>query len=250
MHGEFGEDGVMQGFLDTIGIPYTGSGILASAAGMNKIVSKKLYESEGLTTPPSSLFGKYHSSVTIETLIEKHAFPCFVKCPQSGSSRLLARVQNREELEQCLKEFSQHANELLIESAVSGEEYSCPVLEFPDGSLTALSPILIKPVSASFFDYTAKYATGGSEEIVPAPCSEELTRRIQTAAVKAHTILNCSGLSRTDMIVANDILYILETNTLPGLTPASLAPKAFAVTGKSYADLLDILIETALAKGH
>ena len=246
LHGEFGEDGKIQGFLDMIGIPYTGSGVFASSVGMNKIASKDIFEKNGLLTPPGSIYYTHGKGITIDEIIKKHDFPCFVKCPQSGSSRLLGRVESKKDLKNILRTFSQSSKEILIETNITGDEYSCPVLEYPDGQIRTLPPVLIKPVHSTFFDFTAKYSTGECEEIVPAPCSEELTLRIQEIALLAHTILSCRGISRTDMIVKNDKIYVLEINTLPGFTSASLAPKSFSALGGTYSELLDILIDTAL----
>jgi D-alanine-D-alanine ligase len=248
LHGEFGEDGKVQGFLDMIGIPYTGSGVFASAAGMNKIASKDIFENNGLLTPPSSVYYTNGRGPTIDEIISKHGFPCFVKCPQSGSSRLLERVESKKDLENITGAFSESSKEILIESSITGDEYSCPVLEYPDGQIRPLPPVLIKPVNSPFFDFTAKYSESECEEIVPAPCSAELTSRIQEIALRAHTVLFCRGISRTDMIVKNDKIYVLETNTLPGFTSASLAPKSFISLGGAYCELLDILIDTALKR--
>ncbi len=247
LHGEFGEDGKIQGFFDTLGIPYTGSGVYSSAVGMEKIASKMLFEQHGITTPPYSIYRIDGSGMSIDEIVEKHGFPCYVKCPQSGSSRLMGRAESKKSLEKMLMEFSKHSSSILIETAISGEEYSCPVLDYPDGTAKPLLPILIKPVDASFFDFTAKYTDGACEEIVPAPCSDELTDRMQQVALKTHLILKCSGVSRTDMIVKDDVIYTLEINTLPGFTSASLAPKSFAAMGGTFAELLDIIIENALA---
>jgi D-alanine-D-alanine ligase len=156
----------------------------------------------------------------------------------------MGRASNVKELKHLLLELSHHSDNLLIETAISGEEFSCPVLEQPDGSIQALPPILIRPVDSEFFDYSAKYKKGGSEEIVPAPCKEETTHRIQDIALQAHRALGCRGLTRTDMILSRGRLYVLEINTLPGLTPASLAPKSFAAAGGTYPELLDILIQS------
>ena len=247
LHGEFGEDGKFQGFLETLGIPYTGSGVFGSAVGMNKIASKYLYEKNGIVTPPSSIYCTNGKGITIDEISKKHGYPCFVKCPQSGSSRLLGRVDSREKLEEMIHSFFEYTTEILVESNIEGEEYSCPVLEYPNGDIRPLPPILIKPVRSEFFDFTAKYSEGECEEIVPAPCSAELAERMQEVALKAHTLLKCSGISRTDMIVSTDTIYVLETNTLPGFTSTSLAPKAFRAIGGTYQELLNILIETALA---
>ncbi len=247
LHGEFGEDGRFQGFLDTLGIPYSGSGVFASAVGMDKIASKYLFESQGVTTPPYSVYHSDGSGISVDGIIEKHGLPCFVKCPQSGSSRLMGRADSNDALNEMLVQFSKSSSEILIESNISGDEYSCPVLEYPDSTVRALPPILIRPVGSDFFDFTAKYTDGACEEIVPAPCSPDLISRMQEISLKAHKILKCRGISRTDMIVKDNIIYTLETNTLPGLTSASLVPKAFAATGGTYSQLLDILIETTLA---
>lgn len=246
LHGSFGEDGTVQGYLDTLSIPYTGSGVYASALAMNKITSKYLYLQNGLSVPPYSVLSKVHD-ISAEALCKTHGMPCFVKCPQSGSSRLMGRADSLESLQALLSELKNHSREILIESTIQGIEFSCGVLEQADGSLKSLPPIEIRPKSI-FFDYTAKYTTGASEEIVPAPHPEPLLKRIQQVAVIAHEILGCSGVSRTDMIYKDDILYVLETNTLPGLTPNSLLPKAFIAAGGTYSGLLDVLIGSALRK--
>ena len=251
LHGTFGEDGVIQGYLDTIGIPYTGSDVCASALAMEKIDSKFIYLNSGLTVPPWSIYGKAYPETTIGQIEKKHGFPCFVKCPQSGSSRLLGRAHDRNSLEELIAELEPHAQRLLIETAIRGVEFSCGILEQSHGELLALPPIEIRPKLASgggFFDYTAKYSSGGSEEIVPAPQPQKLLDRIKTTALTAHRVLGCSGVSRTDMMYADDTLYVLETNTLPGLTPNSLLPKAFRATGGTYSGLLDMMICTALNK--
>jgi D-alanine-D-alanine ligase len=248
LHGEFGEDGVIQGYLDALGIPYTGSGVFGSAVAMNKITTKYLYIQCGLDVPPYCLYGKNHPQTTIDIIVSKIGFPCFVKCPQSGSSRLMGKADTKEQLESFLTEFRESADEILIESLVSGPEFTCGVIDYPDGTTKALPPVEIRPKIATFFDYEAKYSDGGSEELVPAPRPEELLKRIQDAALRAHKVIGCQCVSRTDMIYMNDKLHVLETNTLPGLTPASLLPKSFKAIGVNYPSMLDILIESALNK--
>jgi D-alanine-D-alanine ligase len=124
------------------------------------------------------------------------------------------------------------------------------VLEFPNGKIEALPPIEIRPLAADFFDYTAKYQDKGSEEICPAPRSAETLARIKDIAVKAHNALGCRGVSRTDMILNNDVFYVLEVNTLPGLTANSLLPKSFKAAGGTYCGLLDVLIQTGFNRLH
>jgi D-alanine-D-alanine ligase len=246
LHGSFGEDGLFQGFLETIGVPYTGSGVYASAVSMNKITTKLILAAHGITTPGFSIYGPEHPEVTVDTLVQRHGFPCFVKCPQSGSSKLMGRAANREQLEKQLMELQDYARDLLVESAVTGEEYSCPVLQRPKDTPLVLPPVLIKPVHGDFFDFEAKYTDGACEEIVPAPCSEKLGSRIQDTALRVHQLLGCEGVSRTDMILHNDQLHVLEINTLPGMTPNSLVPKSYAAQCGTYPELLDALIETAV----
>jgi D-alanine-D-alanine ligase len=248
LHGSFGEDGVIQGFLETVQIPYTGSGVFASAAAMNKVASKYLYIQNGISVPPYSVCGKKHPLVSIEDVCKKHGFPCFVKCPQSGSSKLLGRALDENGLRGFIEVFDEAADEILIESEIKGIEFSCGVLEDENGKPYGLPPIEIRTINNGYFDYTAKYTDGMSQEIVPAPRPVEILDRVKETAIAAHNILDCSGVSRTDMIYKDDTLFVLETNTLPGLTSNSLLPKAFKANGGTYSGLLDNLIESAMRK--
>jgi len=249
VHGSFGEDGVLQGYLDTLSIPYTGSGVFASSCAMNKIASKFIFEQNGITTPPHCIAGPKHPKVTAKVLASTFGFPMYVKCPQSGSSRLLSRADSMAQLSKTLKEFAPYSLEILVEKEIKGPEFTCPVLEFPDGTIKALPPVEIRPIASDFFSYTAKYKDGGSQELIPAPRPQKLLRQIMDLAEKAHRVLNCQGVSRTDMILGKDgKLYVLELNSLPGLTTHSLLPKSFVVSGGTYKGLIDILITTALKK--
>lgn len=248
LHGSFGEDGTFQGYLESMNIPYTGSDVFASAVSMNKIASKMLFEAHNIITPPSSVFGKSHPDATVESIAEERGFPCFVKCPQSGSSRLMGKANKLEELESLLREFSGEADDILIETAIQGIELSCAALEQPDGKVQALPPVEIRPKQSSFFDFTAKYTDDACEEIVPAPQPQSLLNQVKDTAILAHRILGCSCVSRTDMIANEQGLYVLELNSLPGLTPNSLVPKAFASEGGTYTELLDLIIQRALNK--
>jgi D-alanine-D-alanine ligase len=212
---------------------------------MNKIATKFIYEQNGITTPPFSVFGKGHGEVTLESLARDHGFPCFAKCPQSGSSKLMGRAGSKQELADLLALLAQDSEEILVESAVSGIEFSCPVLEQPDGSASALLPVEIRPKTSAFFDYEAKYTDGGSEELVPAPRPQALIERVQQTALKAHTVLGCRGVTRTDIIASGEALYVLEINTLPGFTRNSLVPKSYKAGGGSYEELLELLIRAA-----
>jgi D-alanine-D-alanine ligase len=249
VHGSFGEDGLLQGFLDTFKIRYTGSGVFASALAMNKIASKFIFQQNGITTPPFCIVGKDHPEITASYLEKKFGYPLYVKCPQSGSSKLMARVESRKELLLRLREYWLHSQEILVEKEIKGIEFSCPVLEYPDSSTRALPPIEIRPLTSAYFSFEAKYKEGGSQELVPAPRPENLLKSIRDIALKAHRLLNCRGVSRTDMILGKDgKLYTLELNSLPGLTANSLLPKSFRAAGGTYPKLIDALIQSALHK--
>lgn len=242
LHGEFGEDGRFQGYLETIGVPYTGCDVFSSAIGMHKTAAKKMFESSGIPTPPYSV---YRGTENMAMIGAKHGFPCFVKCPQSGSSKLLGRAENQEQLEQMLTSFIKESKSVLVETMIDGEELSCPVLEEEDGSLRVLNPVYIKPDEGKFFDFEAKYE-GKSQEIVPAPQSEEIQELVKKTALAVHKVLECSGLSRTDVIVKDGVAFVLEVNTLPGFTSQSLFPQSYASEGGNFTELISTIIETAL----
>jgi D-alanine-D-alanine ligase len=247
LHGSFGEDGIFQGYLDTMAIPYTGSSVFASAVAMNKIASKFIFEQNGIKTPPFYVAGKDHPEITWKFLADKFDYPMFVKCPQSGSSRLMTRVNCGAGLDTKLAEYQHYSPDVLVEKGIRGIEFTCAVLEMPDGSIKALPPVEIRPVKGDYFSFKAKYEDGGSEEIVPAQRSKELLKRIQELALRTHRLLNCRGVSRTDMILGkDDVLYVLELNSLPGLTAKSLLPKSFKAAGGTYKELVDIMIQVAL----
>ncbi len=247
VHGSFGEDGLLQGYLDTIMVPYTGSSVFASAVAMNKIATKFMFEQNNIKTPPFYIAGRGHPEVTWRFLADRLDYPMYVKCPQSGSSRLMTRVDCGAGLGTKMEEMLQYSPEILIEKGIKGPEFTCPVLEMPDGTVKALPPVEIRPLKANYFNFKAKYDDGGSEEIVPIRRGKELVNRIQDLALRCHAILSCRGVSRTDMILAQDgTLYVLEINSLPGLTANSLLPKSFKAAGGTYRQLIDLMIQVAL----
>ncbi|MBD3321905.1 MAG: D-alanine--D-alanine ligase [Chitinivibrionales bacterium] len=246
LHGSFGEDGIFQGYLDTLKIPYTGSGVFASAVAMNKIASKRIFEQNGLQTPPYSIYGKSNPGSTVESIADERGFPCFVKCPQSGSSRLIGKADTTAELRKLLEQFEHEADDILVESAIEGVELSCPVLEDTTGVPRALPPVEIRPKNSAFFDFDAKYTDNACDEIVPAPQPEGLIKEVKNAALRAHKVLSCACVSRTDMIANDQGLFVLELNSLPGLTPNSLVPKSFAGEGGTYGQMLDIILQRSL----
>ncbi len=249
MHGRFGEDGTIQGLLDLLGVPYLGSGVLGSALGMDKVRSKYLYEKAGLPVSPYRVVYKSQGIEEITRLLKAHpGLPCVVKPAHEGSSIGLSIVREEDQLAAALKRAFEYDSELLVERYIEGTEITCGVLG--NDETTALPLVEIIPgEDYEFFDYEAKYKPGATKEICPARVSEEITARAQDYGMRAHKALCCRGLSRTDMIVAKDgNIYVLETNTIPGMTATSLYPQAGAAFGLEFPKLLDRLIELALEK--
>ncbi len=244
LHGRLGEDGTIQGFLELLGIPYHGSGVLGSALAMNKIASKKLYEKEGLPVSPYVVLEKEVDD-PVQTVKEFLSFPVVVKPEHEGSSIGLSIVEELGGLENALETAWKYDTKCLVEQYINGVEITGGVLG--NKELQALPLVEIIPGEEhSFFDYEAKYTPGATHEICPARLDEETTKKAQEYAIRAHKALFCRGYSRTDMIVADDNIYVLETNTIPGMTQTSLYPQAAAAAGISFSELLDKLIELAL----
>lgn len=244
MHGRGGEDGSLQGLLDLLEIPYQGSGVLGSALGMNKELSKLLYRQAGLAVPPALFFNREETPSLAEIEAEL-GLPVVVKPVNEGSSIGVSKAASPAELKAALDKAFAYDRRVLVEKFIPGREITGAVLG--NDHPTALPLVEIIPgENYAFFDYEAKYQPGASREICPAPLDEELTRRGQACAVAAHQALQCRGYSRTDMILANGIFYVLETNTIPGMTATSLFPQAAQAYGLSFSQLLDRLVELAL----
>lgn len=242
MHGPFGEDGTIQGMMELIGLPYTGAGVLASALGMDKIMFRKVMKQKGILVPPYLVFNSHDSQ---EKILRKSKFPLVVKPSNQGSSVGVSIVHQKSELKKALKKAFDFSDNLLIEKYLLGTEVSCGVLG--NRKPVALPVIEICPKN-EFFDYEAKYQADKCEEIVPARISKKLTHQVQDLAVRVFQAIDCRGFGRVDMIIRQGKPYVLEINTIPGLTPNSLFPKEAASAGISYSQLLDRLIELALEK--
>lgn len=254
MHGEFGEDGVIQGLLESAGIPYTGSGVLASALGMDKPRASAVFKSAGLLVPESIVLTKKEfeqaKNYFAERAAEKLGLPLVIKPADRGSSVGVAIAKSAGEIEPGVRCAFSHADTVLLERFIKGVELTCGVLE-TERELVPLAPTEIVPRKSEFFDYHAKYTPGASEEITPPLLPEETVRRIQATALKAHQAIGCAGMSRTDMILAdNGSLYVLEINTIPGMTETSLLPQAAQAVGISFPKLLDTIIASALRRKH
>lgn len=258
LHGGHGENGTIQAYLELLQIPYTGSKVLASALAMDKEKSNFIYKANGFYVANFTTFHKNETSPFEESKIlnklKQHevSFPCFVKPNNGGSSVGAGIAHNVTELKQRLDYVFQLENKAFIQNLLQGIEVSCGVIEFKTQTSfqpKPLYPTQILPKSA-FFDFKAKYEAGESEEITPAPISEELTNKVRNMAVLAHNVLGCSAYSRTDFIIQNEIPYILETNTLPGMTETSLIPQQVRYENKDMKEILDLLLENALSYGN
>ena len=244
LHGPYGEDGTVQGLLDLLHIPYQGSGVLGSALAMNKAVTKKLYEKSGLPVPPYIVYD-CNDNVNVDACVKQLGLPLVVKPVSGGSSVGMSIVRSADDLQDALDKAIVYDKAVMAESYIAGKELTAGVIG--NKELKALPVIEIVPdKSREFFDYKAKYTAGVTQEICPARINDELTRQTQAYAIKAHQALYCRGYSRTDMILKDREIYVLETNTIPGMTATSLLPQAAQVGGMSFSQLMDKLIELAL----
>jgi len=247
LHGVYGEDGTIQGLLELLGIPYQGSGVLGSALAMNKLASKKIYRESGLPVPPYKAASK-GKAFDVENCVQTLGLPLFVKPASGGSSIGMSRVTKKEKLEAAIAKAFEYDDLVLVETFIDGREITGAVIGNDDPSALPLVEITPSIPTSTFFDYEAKYTPGGAREICPAPLSKEHTEAMQALAVEAHKALGLRGYSRTDMILSGDAYYILETNTIPGMTRTSLLPLAAGTAGIPFPDLLDRLIDLALEK--
>lgn len=250
MHGAYGEDGRLQGLLDFVGIPYIGSGVLASALCMDKKRAKDFVAANGIRTPRAMVLSSKTPATMREDQLEACGnllgWPLVVKPNSGGSSLATGLARNADELRALVARASEHDSEVLIEEYIVGTEVTCAVLDLAEsfGGRMVCPPTAIRPKSSTFFDFDSKYRPGATEEITPANLPPPVINRIQAMAEKAHDTLGCFGMSRTDMIVdAQGQPIYLETNTLPGMTPTSLLPQGAAALGISLTTLMTGLVE-------
>lgn len=242
MHGPFGEDGTIQGMLEFLGMPYIGSGVLASSLGMNKLAFRKIMEKEGITIPKYLTIAE--RDVDQKNLNLLGDFPFFVKPYNQGSSVGTAIVKNKKGLQKAINLAFKLSPVVLVDEYVRGTEVTCGILG--NESPKALPLIEIIPAN-KYFDYESKYNDTRTQEIVPARISPKLTKQTQKISLQVYKALGCKGFSRVDLILKeNKEPIVLEINTIPGLTSISLLPKAAEAAGISYSQLLDKIIQFAL----
>lgn len=242
MHGPYGEDGRVQGMLDLAGIRYTGSGVLASAIGMDKITFRKLMQSAGIPVPKHTVVKKGQKASGVQKILGPP--PYFVKPYNQGSSVGASIVKKINQLKGALSRAFQHSNLALVDKYIKGTEVTCALLG--NENPRPLPLVEIVP-GTEFFDYESKYRHPKTREIVPARIPKALAKEVQKLAIRTHKEVGCRGFSRVDFILeSNKTPVVLEINTIPGLTPASLFPKAAKKAGISYTKLLDKIISHAL----
>ena len=251
LHGPMGEDGAMQGFCEMLGLAYTGSGILSSARTLDKDVTKRMYRESGLPVAPDLVVKKDSVSDMadiVKTSLYSLGSPLVVKPLRQGSSVGMAIVDNEPDLARAIEAAFAIEGEVMLEKYLPGREFTCGVVG--NRKLTALPVIEIIPAAGHhFFDYQAKYEPGQAQEICPAEISTQLAGEIQRMGLAAHEALGCRGYSRSDMIFSEGQIFLLETNTLPGLTAGSLVPKMARTQGLTFTAFLSYLIDLALTSG-
>ena len=243
LHGRFGEDGTVQGLCELLGLPYIGSGVLASALAMDKVMSKLFFTQAGLATPDYVVLRRgelFELDAVVSALGEK----LVVKPACEGSSVGMTIVHDSAELPDAIEKAFQFDRQILVERFVSGAEVTVAVLGNDDA--VALPTLEIVP-EHEFYDYESKYVPGMSRHIIPARVSQAAAEECQRLALQAHKTLGCRGISRSDTIVSEDgSVWLLETNTIPGMTATSLVPDAARAAGIEFPELCRMLVEFAL----
>lgn len=247
LHGRLGEDGAIQGLLDWLELPYQCSGVLGSAAAMNKACAKALYRQAGLPVA-KDLTLERGGKGQVGAVLRAVGLPAVVKPAKEGSSIGLSIVKTRAELERALALAFGYDDELVVEQYLPGREITGAVLEFDDGPRALPIVEIIPGEQYGYFNFEAKYQPGATREVCPARIGPKHTREAKRLALAAHRALRCEGYSRTDMIINRGRLYILETNTIPGMTPTSLFPQAAAKAGLDFPALLDHFIAQAMRR--
>ena len=243
-HGRLGEDGCIQGLLKIMGIPFVGSSVLSSALAMNKKVAKQMYKVVGLDVPKDMLIRK-GERFSAKEIIAEMGERVMVKPAAEGSSIGVSMCQGEQEIINGIEKALKVDDEVLVEEFIDGVEVTCCVLGRRELEVLPLVEIRPQP-SYRFFTYEAKYKPGASEEVCPAPLDNDTSQRVAEIGKIAHRALRCRVWSRTDMIVTDKRVTVLETNTIPGMTPNSLFPKAAKAAGMSLSELVDKLVQLTL----
>ncbi len=251
LHGPFGEDGTVQGLLEMAGVPYVGAGVLASAAGMDKVIMKALFLQQGLPIVEQLVLRRREWEADPEGVMDRIeasiGYPCFTKPANLGSSVGISKATDRAGLAGALREAARYDRKLVVEQGIDAREIECSVLGNDDP--VASVPGEIVPCH-EFYDYRAKYVDEGSQLLIPAPVPPETAEEIRRIAVAAFKAVDCSGMARVDLFLekGSGKVYLNEINTIPGFTKISMYPKLWEASGLPYSRLIDRLIELALER--
>ena len=248
LHGPYGEDGTVQGLLEMAGVPYVGSGVLASAACMDKAVAKVLLQAAGLAVAPAVVVRR--GEPLDRPAVAALGLPVFVKPARGGSSIGISRVDDLADLDAALATAFESDPKALVEAAVVGREVECGVLDGPEGPEASV-PAEVRVVGEhAFYDFEAKYLDAATELTVPAELPDDVTRALRSAALVAFRALDCAGLARVDFFVGpHGALTVNEVNTMPGFTSSSMYPRMWAASGVDHPTLVDRLVQSALRRG-
>jgi D-alanine-D-alanine ligase len=246
LHGRFGEDGSIQGMLEYLRIPYTGSGVLASALAMDKVVAKRIFMTTGIPSPDFLAFERRGDLDQVADMIKKKfRFPVYLKPNDDGSSIGVFRVNQEKELVPTLDKLFNTYHKIFAEKAVEGRELTVALLGW-GSTLRALPVLQLKP-RGEWYDFKAKYTPQGTEFIVPAPLAPEITRNVQDIALQAHKVLHCHGFSRVDFVLDGDNKpWVLEVNTIPGLTNLSDMPAEAKAAGITFDEMVAEMAASAM----
>lgn len=250
LHGTFGEDGTVQGLLDLAGLPYVGAGVLGSAVGMDKEVQKRLCEQAGLPIAQYLCIRRAdwerQRAKVLKAVVKKFRFPLFIKPATLGSSVGMTKAHNRRELPGALDTAAEFAQKILVERAVNGREIEVSVLGNDDPKASVPGEIV---PHREFYDYAAKYLEEGTRLEIPAKLKKSEVRKFQQLAIRVFQVTECAGMARVDFFLERRTgkIYVNEINTIPGFTSISMYPKLWEASGISYRELIDRLIQLALA---
>lgn len=255
LHGPYGEDGRIQGLFDMTGLPYTGSGCAASALAMDKVRSKAVVAAQGIRVAGHLALDRptwaIDSAQVVEAIEKDIGFPCVIKAVSQGSSKGVAICDSLLTLRRDMESVMEVEDNIFVEQFVKGVEVTCSVLDAdPSGRIRPLPLTEIRPKTARYFDYEAKYTPGATEEITPARIPAEQTDLVMDMAAHVHEVIGCSGWSRSDFIIDEHGPVWIEVNTIPGMTETSLFPQAAAATGIDYTQLVTALVEDALRRAE
>ena len=238
LHGKFGEDGIIQGTLEMMGIPYTGSGVMAAAVTMDKVSTKRFFMADGIPTPKAHTYFRYEFKKRDLTgeILQEFSVPVVVKASSQGSSIGVVIVEKAEELEAALSEAFKYDREVLVEEFIKGRELTVAV--WGNEEKQEALPIIEITTVTGRYDYVTKYKVGASTHIIPAPLPEEVTKKVKEIAIRAFAVCGCSGMARVDFMLGEDNQpYVIEVNTIPGMTETSLVPDAGRAAGIEFPEL-------------